>query len=273
MWICALSIVVFLSVAMATAWAFAIRSGKSGLIDATWSFAVGASAFAAAIWPMYETDQLHRRLLVAAMAALWSARLGLYIAGRTHAGDDDPRYAALKKEWGAAAPRNLFAFLQIQAVAAWPLALAAGLAAHRPGSGLGLQDMIGVIVFLAGFLGESVADRQMARFRANPANKGGICEEGLWAWSRHPNYFCEWLCWLAYAVLAVDLTGALPAGWLALGAPAVMYWLLVHVSGVPPLEDYLKRSRPRTFDAYASRVSKFWPTPPKAAQASHKVNR
>ena len=116
MWICALSIVVFLSVAMATAWAFAIRSGKSGLIDATWSFAVGASAFAAAIWPMYETDQLHRRLLVAAMAALWSARLGLYIAGRTHAGDDDPRYAALKKEWGAAAPRNLFTFLQIQAV-------------------------------------------------------------------------------------------------------------------------------------------------------------
>lgn len=272
MFACLLTIAVFLSAAMATAWAFAMRSGKSGLIDATWSLAVGAAALAAALWPLSPTDLLDRRLLVAAMAALWSARLGLYIAGRSHAGDDDPRYAALKRDWGPAAGKNLFVFLQIQAVAAWPLALAAGLAAHRPGAGLGFQDGIGVIVFLAGFLGESVADRQMARFRANPANRGGICEDGLWAWSRHPNYFCEWVCWLAYAILAIDFTGAWPWGWLALSAPAMMYWLLVYVSGAPPLEDYLKRSRPQTFEAYALRVSKFWPAPPRATQAPRKVN-
>jgi steroid 5-alpha reductase family enzyme len=102
----------------------------------------------------------------------------------------------------------------------------------------------------------------MARFRADPGNRGGICDVGLWAYSRHPNYFFEWLCWLGYAVISADFTGGYPWGWLAFAAPATMYWLLVHVSGVPPLEAHLARSRPTAFKAYAARVNAFWPWPP-----------
>lgn len=260
--ICLATLVAFLALAMAFAWATAMRTGKSGLVDATWSFAVGLAALAAALWPLAATDLTARRLLVAGMAALWAARLGGYILGRSLGGEDDPRYAALKKEWGDKAPRQLFLFLQIQAVAGWPLVGAALLAAHAPSPRLGWQDVLAVLTFLAGVAGEGLADAQMARFRANPANKGGICEDGFWAWSRHPNYFFEWVCWVGYALAASDFTGAYPQGWLSWLAPLTMYWLLVHVSGVPPLEAYLQRSRPQAFADYARRVSPFWPWPP-----------
>ena len=259
---CLLAIAAFLSLAMTLAWAVAICSGKSGFIDATWSLAVGIAGIAAALWPLGGGEYGPRRWLIAGFAAIWSARLGLYILGRSLGAEDDPRYAKLKAEWGENAPRQLLIFLQIQSVAGWPLAGAALLAAHAPFTAFRLQDGLAVIVFVAAFIGETLADRQMAFFRANPKNHGGICEDGLWAWSRHPNYFFEWLGWVAYAVAAVDLSGGYPQGWLSLAAPAVMYGLLVYVSGVPPLEEYLRRTRPAAFAEYARRVSVFWPLPP-----------
>jgi steroid 5-alpha reductase family enzyme len=263
MLLCLVVIVAFLHLAMTAAWYVAIRSGKSGLIDATWSLAVGIACFAAALWPLSSADLPARRWLVAAMAAAWSARLASYIFGRSLS-HDDPRYADLKKTWGDDAPRQLFLFLQAQAIAGWPLAGAALLAAHAPGASLGGADVIGALVFALGLVGESTADRQMASFRANSANKGGVCDIGLWAYSRHPNYFFEWTCWLGYALIAADFTGTYLWGWLAFAAPATMYWLLVHVSGIPPLEAHLARSRPAAFAAYAARVSPFWPRPPKS---------
>jgi steroid 5-alpha reductase family enzyme len=242
-------IVAFLSLAMAGAWYWAIRTGKSGLIDATWS--------------LFPADFAPRQWMVAAMAAAWSARLGFYILGRSLGAADDPRYADLKRGWGADAPRQLFLFLQAQAIAGWPLAGAAWLAAHAPSPSLGLADALGAGLFAIGLAGEAMADWQMARYRADPAHRGGICDAGLWAWSRHPNYFFEWTCWLGYAVIAADFSGRYLEGWLAFAAPATMYWLLVHVSGVPPLEAHLARSRPRAFAAYAARVGAFWPRPPR----------
>ena len=268
MWLCLAVLAVFLSGVMGVASSVAMRSGKSGLIDATWSFAVGLAAIAAALWPLFDTDVLARRLLVASMAAVWSARLGIYIARRSHSGGDDPRYAALKQEWGASAARQLFLFLQIQAVAGWPLVGAALLAAHNPVPHVRVLDVLGALVFLAGVAGESLADSQMGAFRANPANRGRICDAGLWSWSRHPNYFFEWVCWLAYALIAADFSGAWPWGWLAFAAPATMYVLLVRVSGIPPLEAHLEKSRAQAFAEYKRRVSAFWPLPPRSREAT-----
>ena len=89
-----------------------------------------------------------------------------------------------------------------------------------------------------------------------------MCEAGLWSWSRHPNYFFEWLGWLAYAVMAVDLSGAYPLGWLALSGPAFIYYLLRHVSGVPLLEASMAASRGDAYRDYQARVSPFFPRPP-----------
>ena len=121
--------------------------------------------------------------------------------------------------------------------------------------------LLGLLSAMLLFAGEAIADQQMAGFKRAPANRGRICDQGLWAWSRHPNYFFEWLGWLAYPIMAIE--AAYPAGWLTLSGPLVIYWLLVHVSGVPPLEAHLSRSRPAEFAAYAENVSVFWPRPPR----------
>lgn len=263
-----IGLAICLSATMMGAWFVALRTGRSGWIDAIWSFATGVSGATAALLPLAGTAVFVRQVLVAALALVWSLRLGIHIAVRTAQGGDDPRYAQLREEWGDAFKGRLFWFLQIQALAALALVLSIAAAAHNPGPGLRLSDWLGVGCLVVAVLGEAVADRQLSTFRANPANKGKVCDVGLWGLSRHPNYFFEWLGWLAYAIVAIDLTGAYPWGWLALGGPLLMYWLLVHASGIPPLEAHMVRSRGKAFRDYRHRVNAFWPGPQHVAKAS-----
>ena len=122
--------------------------------------------------------------------------------------------------------------------------------------GLVIWKVISLFFFPVFFPGPEVVLKRMAEIY-----RGRIIDAGLWAWSRHPNYFFEWLGWLAYPLIAIQFDW--PPGWLALGAPAIMYWLLVHVSGVPPLEQQLQRSRPEAFSIYRTKVSAFWPRRPR----------
>jgi steroid 5-alpha reductase family enzyme len=256
-----------LSAAMALAWSVALRTGRSGWIDATWSFAVGAAGVGAALVPVGNSTTSGRQMLVAAMVGLWALRLGIHIARRTAAGGDDPRYEQLRREWGVHARRRLFWFLQLQAAVALVLAFAVGVAAHRPTPALDPGDLAGVLILLVAVVGEGLADRQLADFKRAAAGTGGICTRGLWRFSRHPNYFFEWLAWVAYAVIAVDVRGAYLLGWATVIAPALMYWLLVHVSGIPPLEAHLERTRGDRFRAYRDKVNAFWPGPTRLSLA------
>lgn len=253
-----------LAIVMTGAWAIVMRGGKSGWIDTIWSFAVGLAGIGLALAPAdgWASDAM-RRWMVAGLAATWALRLGLHIASRTAGGHDDPRYTQLMKEWGSAAPWRLWLFLQIQAAAALLLAAAIFLAAHQPDPSMRAEDWIGLLLFAAAIVGEGAADAQLARFRSDPRNRGRVCDVGLWSVSRHPNYFFEWLGWLAYAVIAADFAGTYPWGWLALAGPALMYWLLVHASGIPPLEEHMARSRGAAFRAYQQRVNAFFPGPPR----------
>ena len=190
-------------------------------------------------------------------------RLGAHIAARTLRGGEDPRYAALAREWGADFSRRLFYFLQIQAAAAFLLVVAVFAAARNPAAFPGVGDVVGLIVLVVAVVGEAIADRQLEGFRTDPRNRGMICQSGLWSLSRHPNYFFEWLGWLAYPVIAIGLPPDNLVGLVALLGPILMYWLLVHVSGIPPLEAHMRRSRGAAFNVYCSRVSAFFPWPPK----------
>ena len=257
-----------LSATMTVAWLVALRSGRSSWIDAIWSFATGGFGAAAALAPIGgDVETSTRQVLVAILALAWSLRLGLHIAVRAARGGDDPRYKQLREEWGRSFKRRLFWFLQIQALAALALVLSIQLAAHNPAPDLGLSDWIGLAVLIVAILGETAADRQLAAFRSDPANKGKVCDVGLWGLSRHPNYFFEWLGWLAYPIIAIGLSGAHPWGWLALAGPLLMYWLLVHASGIPPLEAHMLRSRGAAFRAYQRRVNAFLPGPRRSATA------
>lgn len=256
-----IGIAIALSLAMAGAWRVRMTTGKSGWIDTIWSLAVGLGGLAAALCALVLSQAPWTRpALVAALVLLWSARLALHIAARTGKGDDDPRYADLARQWGDAFGRRLFWFLQVQALCALPLVLAVLLAAGAPQPALGLADALGALLLVVAVLGEALADRQLQRFRDDSANRGRICDRGLWAWSRHPNYFFEWLGWLAYPLIAIG--AGHPWGWLALSAPVLMYWLLVHVSGIPPLEAHMARARGEAWAVYRQRVSAFFPMPP-----------
>lgn len=252
---------VALSAVMAASWAVQRRTRNAGFADVFWSFGLGLFGASMALVPATGAEG-GRQGLVAVLALIWGARLGSHILQRTLKGREDPRYARFREEWGGDFQRRLFAFLQMQAGAALVLMLPIFLAAHRPGPAGDIQDILGAVLLVVAIAGEAMADRQLAAFGRDPANRGKVCDQGLWAWSRHPNYFFQWLGWCAYAAIALDFSGDYLAGWLALIGPGLMYWLLVHVSGIPPLEAHMIRSRGPAFRAYQKRTSAFFPSPP-----------
>ncbi len=256
-----------LSLVMSLAWAIERRSGISGWIDAVWTFGLGAIGIACALTPLAADTaaNLPRRWLVAAAVAVWAMRLGFHIAARTSGIDDDPRYAALRQSYGSQASWQMWLLVQKQALVSIPLALAIFLAAHNPAAAPRLQDVLALVLFAVAIGGEGMADRQLRGFRRASAGRRGICEAGLWRWSRHPNYFFEWLGWLGYPLIAIDFSGGYPWGWFAVVAPAWMYWLLVHVSGIPPLEGHMLQTRGRAFRDYQARTNAFFPGRPRSA--------
>lgn len=259
-----IAMAVSLSILMAVAWVIQRRSGNSGWVDTIWTLSIGLVGAVAALWPGVAGASNARQWLVAALIALWSLRLGLHVAQRSAGIEDDPRYAAFAKEWGEDTARRMFMFLQAQALGGLPLVFAAFVAAHVPQPELRLEDYAGAAILVIGIAGEGLADIQLKRFREQPANRGRVCDVGLWRWSRHPNYFFEWFCWLAYPVIAVPASflAGYPWGLAALLAPALMYWILVHVTGIPPLEQQMLRSRGERYRAYQARTSRFFPLPP-----------
>jgi steroid 5-alpha reductase family enzyme len=257
-----LIVAISLSAIMALAWALERKSGKSGWIDAIWSFSVGLGSVIAVV---LADAPWQRRSAILILILAWSLRLGLHIAQRSMGHGEDPRYAKLIKEWGEKASSRLFWFLQIQALAAFMLVLAVYLAAVSRPAFPSFWDIIAVVIIAIALIGEALSDAQLAQFRRTPEAKTEICETGLWAYSRHPNYFFEWLFWCAWPLMAIT---ASPWSWLSLIAPIQMYWLLVHVSGIPPLEEHMLKSRGEKFRALQRRVNAFFPGPRKSPARS-----
>ena len=260
----AILVAVGLSLTMTAAWGYQRWTRNAGWGDVFWSFGTGMAGAAVSLVPASGMEgPSARQWIVAALAGLWGVRLGLHLRRRVANGPEDVRYVQFRREWGAGFQRRFFWFLQIQALASMALAFTIFLAAHNPASGIRPLDLAGIALLVMAIGGETVADSQLRRFKSDPANKDGVCDRGLWAWSRHPNYFFEWLCWVAYALVAIDPAGAYPWGWLALGGPALMYWLLAHVSGVPPLEAAMIRTRGDAYRRYQSHTSALIPLPPR----------
>jgi steroid 5-alpha reductase family enzyme len=247
---------------MICAWLFQRAKANVGWIDVFWTFGTGAAAVILALAPLGGEPTL-RQWLVASLAAVWSLRLGLYVAVRVaRTPDEDRRYVDLREQWGASFQRRLLPFVLFQAPVGLLLALAVMLAARTPRPGPDLQDAVGVLILVIALAGEGVADEQMRRFKAGHPPKGSINDRGLWAWSRHPNYFFEWFGWLAYPVISTPLHGVYPMGWAAWGAPILMYLVLDHGTGVPPLEAQMLKSRGDAFRRYQARTSRFFLWPP-----------
>ena len=253
------AILVGMTLVMLVAWVTQRAVKNGGWVDVFWTFGTGLACVVAAMWPG-ETANGGRQLLVAALAAVWALRLGVYVAVRVAGSSEDARYASFRKEWGANFQRNMFLLIFPQGPASALLAMSVFAAAHGGGPDIGLRDTLGALVLLIAIVGEGFADEQMRRFKAE-GHHGAIMDRGMWGWSRHPNYFFEWVGWLAYPVIAFDPSQ--PWTWATLIAPVIMFIVLRFGTGVPALEKNMLESRGDRFRDYQSRVSAFFPLPPR----------
>ena len=242
-----------------TLWRIAVVQRNAGWVDVGWSFTLVLLVGWYALWV---DGVAWRRGLYLVLAGFWGLRLAWHILRRLlHEVREDPRYQELRRHWGVGADRNFFYFFQAQGMANLLLTAPILLLMHNPRTGLSIYDILGTMLMAGAIYGESVADRQLAQWKANPANKGRTCRRGLWAVSRHPNYFFEWLHWMAYPVLGLALLGTTLAVWwpLTLLGPAVMLVLLLQFTGIPYTEKQALRSRGADYEKYQQEVSKFVP--------------
>ncbi len=245
---------------MSFAWFIRFKTGQSGWVDAIWSFSVSLSGCVAA-WAPFQLSALSlRQWIVGFCVSLAFLRLGADLARRARNSADDPRYLALQQSWGDDYRSRLYWFLQIQAVCGFILSLAVFVAARNPAPFGRSSDWFALGLVVISMAGETIADQQLRIFKTT-RNRLLVCDVGLWGMSRHPNYFFQWLFWIGITVMAINLDGDWPQGFIAIMGPLMMYWLLVHVSGIPPLEKHMMQSRPEAYAVYRKRVSAFFPVP------------
>lgn len=228
-------------------------------VDVAWAANLGLLAL---LYALTCPGWVGRRIAIALAAGAWSARLALHLYANRVRGhrEEDGRYRALRARWGESAGAKFFVFYQVQAALDVLLSLPFWLAASHRGAGFHTLEIAGLSLLGAAVLGESIADRQLARFRAEPGNRGRTCRLGLWRVSRHPNYFFEWLAWVGFALIAATA----PLGWLGWLAPLLMLLLILKVTGIPPTEEQALRSRGDDYREYQRTTSSFFPWFPKA---------
>jgi len=239
---------------MTCVWWLAMRIGNAGIVDIAWS---AGFAPVAIFYAVAGGGALPRRILIALMASLWSLRLGgyLYVRVMSHHPHEDRRYMRLRTEWGSQLGRRMFAFFQLQAVLLVVLSVPLTLACMNPLAALQPIEWLGFALWSFALGGESIADRQLQRFKADATQHAAVCEVGLWHYSRHPNYFFEWLIWIAYFLFALGS----PGGWFTLYCPLLMLYFLLRVTGIPMTEQLALETKGAAFAAYQRRTSAFVP--------------
>lgn len=248
------------AVIMAAVWFWAYRIQNGGVVDIFWSYNFPVIAL---LLLGFANGHPQRVWLLCAMVIVWGVRLGTHLARRVfaHLHEEEGRYAQLRKDWAPHADRRLFWFFQAQGLSNVLLATPFFIATANKAAVLSVVEYTGIALWLIALGGESVADWQLNHFKRNPANKGKVCNVGLWRYSRHPNYFFEWLIWVSFAVFAL----ASPFGYLGLISPAIILYLLLRVTGIPATEEQAVRSKGELYKRYQRETSAFIPWFPQSA--------
>lgn len=248
------------SVLMTLLWVLQIRTRDAGIVDVGWGASLGlAAAFCGATG----VGDPVRRAMIGLVGLAWGGRLATHLLfDRVLKGPEDGRYQMLRARFPRHINAVLLGFFLAQAASVALLALPFALGSADSSPAPSAMDVAGMVVWLAGLAGETIADEQLRRFKRNPANHGRVCVLGLWRYSRHPNYFFEWLMWVAYALLA---SGS-PVGVWAWSAPAIMLILVLKVTGIPPTEARAVQSRGEAYRRYQRTTSAFVPWFPRESE-------
>ena len=244
---------------MLVLWAWYRRHRNAGIVDVGWSVSLPLMAV---LYSSLADGESWRRWLIAGMFCAWGGRLAAYLLrDRVVGREEDRRYADLRARRSSVVSLDFFWFFQAQALLAVVLSLPALIAAINREPRIAPLEFAALLLWAVALAGEALADRQLERFKARPSSRGRTCREGLWRYSRHPNYFFEWLIWVAYALFAL----ASPGGALALTGPAVMLYLLFRVTGIPATEAQAIRSKGDDYRQYQATTSVFVPWFPRSA--------
>ena len=240
-------------------WLVARRTRNAGIVDVGWALSFTAVIGVLGLSPLAAKSAW---LPISIVVIAWSTRLGCYLVWRGAAtGPEEGRYVELRRRWALHANRRFLVFFQAQGAMTALLSTAFVVPfVAEPWDG-GVLRVFAVVVAAGGVIGEASADRQLAQFKRDPANKGKVCDLGLWQYSRHPNYFFEWCVWIGYALYT--LAFMFPYNLIGLVGQAIILGSIFGVTGIPPTEEQAVRSRGDAYRDYQSRVSRFVPLPPR----------
>lgn len=246
------------AIVMLAFWTLYRRRRNAAVVDVGWSVTLPLMVLLyAALGP----GDARRRWLIAGMFGIWGMRLATYLLRDRIVGrEEDRRYADLRERRSPVVTLDFFLFFQAQALLALLLSAPALIAAFNGSPALTVVEQAAVLLWATALFGETLADRQLQRFKARPSARGATCREGLWRYSRHPNYFFEWVVWVAYALFALGS----PWGAAALTGPAVMLYLLFRVTGIPATEAQALRTKGDDYRRYQATTSVFVPWFPRS---------
>jgi steroid 5-alpha reductase family enzyme len=246
-----------MAVVMVGLWVLQLRVRNASIADVGWCMGLIAVVLWYAAQPVGETE---RKILVAALAVLYAGRLGLYILfNRVIGRREDARYRRLRKQWGDSEQLKMFGYFQLQAVAVVAFSLPFLVLIQNTWPSFTLIEFIGLLIWVVAVSGEAMADQQLKQFRSKSWNGNRVCRDGLWRYSRHPNYFFEWLHWWAYVVMAIGTPGWLFT-WIG---PVGMGWALMKVTGIPWAEAQALATRGEEYRLYQRTTSAFFPWIPR----------
>ena len=246
---------------MLVLWLIHLPLRNAAIVDAGWA---GGLAILGVLYAFLGEGFAMRRYVMGAMAAVWGLRLAIHLlTDRILGHPEEGRYQELRREWKTNISAKFLLFYESQAMLCVVLSAPFYLAARNTADGLSALEYSGMAVWAIGIGGEALADRQLAAFKADKANRGKTCRAGLWNYSRHPNYFFEWLIWIGFALFAIES----PYGWAGLVSPALILYFLLRVTGIPATEAQALRSRGEEYRQYQETTSAFVPWPPKRSTA------
>lgn len=246
------------SLVMMLVWLWARKIRNAGVVDIFWAFNF---AVIAGLVCWLADGYASRKAVVCLLAALWSLRLGLYLLIRVggHLSEEEGRYKQLRSDWGPNPDRAFFIFFQAQALSCVFLAIPFFITAMNPDPEMTLLEYAGAGLWLLSIIGEGLSDWQLKKFKSDPANKGKVCQYGLWNYSRHPNYFFQLMIWISVFVFSLSS----PYGWISAVCPLTIGYLIFKVTGIPMTEEQALRSKGDAYREYQRSTSVFVPLPKK----------
>ena len=239
---------------MGVLWLVQLVRRKGNLVEIGWAIGLGLLAVFYATYG--DGGYGPRKLLIAILGAVAALRLTYHLLRYCVLNtEEEDRHLMLREKWGANAQRNFFIFFQVQGFFVVILSLTFLVIVKNPVPGFELNEMFGVMLWTGAFIGQTIADSQLAEFRSTPENQSKVCKAGLWRYSRHPNYFFEWLMWVAYGAIAVSA----PYGGIGFLIALFMLFLILKVVGIPPNERSALAVTPTEYAEYQRTTSKFVP--------------